>query len=171
MSDTKNYVCVLQYKTIIFFLLSFFPTVQANNMTNNDHVNHDNSLTEEQEGKIYASLAFFLSITAILAVFYHWSKHLERKEALKSFEEILENERKKKDILAKHGLENITAKKHSFRGLYNNSTPAPSSLTNIEMKQKLEFMFTENPKSRLSTVKKVVKYFGSIDTTETVEPI
>ena len=108
------------------------------------------------EGRYYASLTFFLTITGILIVFYNWSKYLERKEALKSFEKIIEDEKKKKDILAKHGLENLSDKKHSFHGLYNVNTPAS---IDSKMEEKLKFLSTENLKVRLSNV----KYFGTID--------
>ena len=82
----------------------------------------DEQYAYHNEGRYYASLTFFLTITGILIVFYNWSKYLERKEALKSFEKIIEDEKKKKDILAKHGLENLSDKKHSFHGLYNVNT-------------------------------------------------
>ena len=120
----------------------------------------DEQYAYHNEGRYYASLTFFLTITGILIVFYNWSKYLERKEALKSFEKIIEDEKKKKDILAKHGLENLSDKKHSFHGLYNVNTPTS---IDSKMEEKLKFLSTEDLKVRLSKVKKVVKYFGTID--------
>ena len=97
-----------------------------------------------------------------MTVFYRWSIYLERNEALKSFETIKLAEEHKREQLAKHGLENSHDRAQSFHQLQSSPTAA-------KIKGMVEFTVHDNPKSILSNVKRVVKYFGQIKNNTSVK--
>ena len=80
---------------------------------------------------------------------------------MKSFETIKLAEEHKREQLAKHGLENSHDRAQSFHQLQSSSA--------AKIKGMVEFTVHDNPKSLLSNVKKVVKYFGQIKNNTSVK--
>ena len=146
--------------TVLLLFVSNHPAPVCSNQTNSSVGNVHNKDSTGQQG-LYASMAFFLTITSILTIFYRWSIYLERNEALKSFETIKLAEEHKREQLAKHGLENSHDRAPSFHQLQSSSA--------AKIKGMVEFTVHDNPKSILSNVKRVVKYFGQIKNNTSVK--